>query len=152
MINLKFFNPRIDNQSLMSSYDLDYLSKVKEKFGVTDFWATYSWGFSEETEKPDREFLLSKLDNFKKLGIKLHAYVQGPNVVYSEFPNIDWYCCDEKNRPITYYRGRRVVCFNNPGFQEYKVKQIEKMLNLGFDGIYMDNIQMGQMAVPTFSE
>ncbi len=152
MIKLKYFDPPIDNQSLMSSYDYDYLAKVKETFGITDFWAMYSWGFSEKTELEEYKFLLDRIANFKKLGIKLHAYIQGPNVVYSEFPEIDWYCVDEKDRPITYYRGRRVVCINNPGFIDYKVKQINKMLGLGFEGIYMDNIQMGQVAIPTYSD
>lgn len=151
MLNMKFFNPKIDINSLMSSYDYDYLAKVKDKFGVTDFWATYSWGFSPEVEKEDYEFLLSKLDNFKKLGIKLHAYIQGPNLVYSQFPDVDWFCEDERGRPVTYYRGRRVTCLNNPEFREFINNKIRSTYGLGFDGIYVDNIQMGQLAIPTFN-
>jgi hypothetical protein len=56
MIKLKFFNPKIDRHSLMHSYDYNYLSKAKELFGITDVWATYSWGFSPETEKEDYKF------------------------------------------------------------------------------------------------
>lgn len=151
MINLKFFNPRIDHDSLMSSYDLDYLFELKTKFGVTDFWATYSWGFSPEVEAEDYKFLVDRAKNFESLGIRLHAYIQGPNVVYSQFPEKDWYCKDEKGRPITYYRGRRVVCLNNEKFRDFVCEKIRSMYGLGFYGIYMDNIQMGQLAIPTFN-
>lgn len=152
MLNLKFFSPRIDTSSLMTAYDYDYLAKLKDTFEITDFWATYSWGFSPEVEQEDYEFLLSRVDNFHKLGIKLHAYAQGPNLVYSQFPGIDWFCEDEKGRPVTYYRGRRVTCLNNPGFREFIANKLEGMKNKGFDGIYMDNVQMGQLAIPTFDD
>ncbi len=150
MIKLKFFNPKIDEKSLMSSYDLDYLTILKEKFGITDFWASYSWGFSTQSEKAQHEFTISKLENFKKVGMKVHAYVQGTNVVYEDYKNKDWYCKDEFGRYISYYRGRRVVCVNNPGYVEYMVKKIQSMYGLGFDGIYVDNIQMGQIPIPDF--
>ncbi|MEO6729539.1 MAG: hypothetical protein ABIM99_06485 [Candidatus Dojkabacteria bacterium] len=150
MTKLKFFNPGIDEQSLMSSYDLEYLMTLKEKFGITDFWATYSWGFSEESEKEQYEFLLSKLKNFKKAGIKIHAYVQGTNVVTADFKDKDWFCKDEYGRDITYYRGRKVVCVNNPGFVNFILTKIESMHGLKFDGIFVDNIQMGQIPIPDF--
>jgi len=152
MTNLKFFDPKIDRDSLMSSYDYDYLAKVKEKFGITDFWATYSWGFNPKTEEEDYKFLLDRLDNFKRAGLKLHAYVQGPNVVYKEFPDANWYAVDQLNRPITYYRGRRVTCLNSSEFRGYKFRQLEEMSRLGFDGIFMDNIQMGQLGIPTYDD
>lgn len=152
MIKLKYFNPPVDEDSLMSSYDYGYLSQVKEKFGVTDFWATYSWGFSEETEAVDRQFLIDRIGNFKQLGLRLHAYIQGPNLVYKEFKGVDWFCEDERARPVTYYRGRRVVCINNPDFRSYFLQKVEKASTLGFDGIYIDNIQMGQLAIPTYDD
>lgn len=150
MTKLKFFNPKVDEESLMTSYDLEYLQTLKDKFGITDFWATYSWGFSPENEKDQYEFLVSRIRNFKKLNIKLHAYVQGTNVVTSDFKDKDWFCKDEYGRDISYYRGRKVVCLNNPGFVNFILTKIESMHNLGFDGIYVDNIQMGQIPIPDF--
>ena len=38
IIKTKYFNPKIDKESLFKSYDYDYLSKVKEIFGITDAW------------------------------------------------------------------------------------------------------------------
>jgi hypothetical protein len=148
MIHVKFFNPRIDEESLMTCYDYDYVARVQELFGVTDFWVTYSWGFSDETEEEDRRFVLDRLDNFKKLGIRTHAYIQGPNLVSSEFPDKDWWARDEKNRMIPYYRGRRMTSIHHPEYVDFLRQKIERTHGLGFDGIYVDNIQHGQLGIP----
>lgn len=134
----------------MTSYDYDYLARVKNIFRITDVWATYSWGFSERTEKDDYEFLLSKLSNFRKLGLRVHAYIQGTNLVYKEFWDKDWFCRDEKNRVVTYYKGRLMTCVNNPGFKSYFYNKVSSMLNLGVDGIFVDNIVMGQIPMPIY--
>src|SRR5258708_11865462 len=147
MIDLKYFNPKINKDSLMGSYEYDYLKEIKEKFGVTDFWASYSWGFSKNKEKEDRKFLLDRIDNFKKLNIRVHAYVQGTNLVYEDFKDKDWWCQDEKGRLISYYRGRKVVCVNNPEFRKYIKEKIMTLYGTGVDGVYMDNIQMGQLGI-----
>lgn len=148
VIRVKYFYPRIDVNSLMSSYDYDYLARVKELFGVTDFWATYSWGFSDETEREDHEFLIRRLENFHKLGIRVHAYIQGPNLVYDDFQNRDWWARDEEGRLIPYYRGRRMCSIHDEEYVDYVVKKIEKTHGLGFDGIFVDNIQHGQLGMP----
>jgi hypothetical protein len=145
MINLKFFNPAIDHVSLMQSYDYEYLAKIQEVFGVTDFWAMYSWGFAPHVEAEDHAFLISKVEYFKRLGIRLHAYVQGPNVVYRDFPDKDWYCKDERGRDVTYHRGRKVVCVNAPEYRDFSRERIRAMYDKGFDGVYMDNLFMGQI-------
>lgn len=150
MTKVKYFNPRIDEASMMSCYDYDYLARAQELFGITDVWATYSWGFSDRTEEEDHRFLLDRLDNFKRLGMRVHAYVQGPNLVSAEFPDKDhWWARDERGRTITYYRGRLLCSIHQPDYVDYVVKKIQKTYGLGFDGIYIDNIQHGQLGVPT---
>jgi hypothetical protein len=149
MIKVKYFNPRIDEKSLLSSYEYDYLARVRDLFGITDFWATYSWGFSDKTEQEDRQFLIERVENFKRLGIRLHAYIQGPNLVYDEFPDkAEWWARDERSRLITYYKGRWMCSIHNPDYVNYVVKKIEDTHGLGFDGIFVDNIQHGQLGVP----
>lgn len=148
MIKLKYFDPKINEQSLLESYDYEYLVEVKEKLGVTDAWISYSWGFSDETEKVDKEFTLSRLHNFKKLGIKTHGYIQGPNLVYKDFFHKDWWAKDNKGKLISYHRGRKVVCLNNPEFKQYILNKVSTMVGEAFDGVFMDNIQMGQLGVP----
>lgn len=148
MINLKYFNPKLDEQSLARSYDLPYLQVVKDTFGVTDAWISYSWGFAETQEVKDRQFTLSKLNNFKKLGIRTHGYIQGPNLVYADFADQDWWARDLKGKLISYHRGRKIVCLNNPHFQKYILNKVTDMSHHPFDGIFMDNIQMGQLGIP----
>jgi len=131
----------------MHSYDADSLARMQETFGITDVWATYSWGFSDKTEQEDREFLLRRVEGFKKLGLRLHAYIQGTNVVYAGFPDKQWYARDEHGRHVVYHRGRLVTCLNNPEFREYILEKVRGMRDYGFDGIFMDNVQMGQLGL-----
>lgn len=148
MIQVKYFDTKIDEHSLLTSYDYDYLARVQELFGITDFWATYSWGFSDATEQEDRRFLLDRLDNFKRLGIRVHAYIQGPNLVYDEFKHKTWWARDERGRLIPYYKGRRMCSIHCDEYVDYVLSKIRATHGLGFDGIYVDNIQHGQLGVP----
>lgn len=148
MIKVKYFDPQIDAASLMTSYDYDYLARLKDLFGITDFWGTYSWGFSDQTEVEDRRFLIDRVENFKRLNIRLHAYIQGPNLVYDEFPDKNWWARDERGRLIPYYKGRRMCSIHSDEYLDYVVRKIQDTHNLGFDGIYVDNIQHGQLGVP----
>lgn len=148
MIQVKYFDPRFDMESLMTCYDADYVARVQALFGVTDYWVTYSWGFADEVEAEDRRFIIDRLDNFKRLGIRVHAYIQGPNLVHADFPDKDWWARDERGRYITYYRGRRMTSIHHQEFVDYIVNKIEDTYTLGFDGIFMDNIQHGQLGVP----
>lgn len=150
MLKLKYFHPLMNEDSIMSSYDYDVLAKLKEKFGLTDVWATYSWGFSPQTEAVDYNFLAERVDNFHKLGIRVHAYIQGPNLVYDEFPNRDWWAKDQNDRLITYHRGRRSVCILHPEFVQYKLDQVDAISKIGADGVFMDNVFMGALPEPIY--
>jgi len=44
IIEVKYFTPRMDRQSIMTCYDYDYLARAQALFGITDCWVTYSWG------------------------------------------------------------------------------------------------------------
>lgn len=145
---VKYFNPRFDMDSMMRCYDYDYLARAKDLFGITDCWVTYSWGFSDEVEQEDRRFILDRLENFQKLGIRTHAYIQGPNLVYDNFADKDWWALDERNRPVMYYRGRRMTSIHNQEFVNYVVDKVHGLAGKGFDGVYMDNVQHGQLGVP----
>ena len=50
MLKTKYFSPKLSLNSIMNSYDYEYLAELKDKFGVTDFWCTYSWGFANGLE------------------------------------------------------------------------------------------------------
>lgn len=144
MIKLKFPGAVIDQSSLMTSYDLPVLQNAKRVLGTTDAFVTFSWGFSEKTEKEDYEFVRSKLENFKKAGIATHAYVQGLNLVTSEH-NKDFWARDRRGRLLPYHRGRKITCPNNPAFRSYLIKKVSLALNENFDGVFVDNFHYGQI-------
>jgi hypothetical protein len=146
MIRLKFFDPPIDEEGLMRSYDPDMLQELQSKLGVTDAWVTYSWGFSDETEREDRTFLRSRLENFKRLGIRTHAYVQGTNLVHGEFRE-DLWCRDHNGKRIPYHRGRSLCCPNNPAFRSLLLTRVEDACRTHADGVYVDNFHFGQFPV-----
>lgn len=146
--NTKFFNPKIDEESFLRSYNLDYLRKIKDIFGVTDMWVTYSWGYAKDTEDEDHNFILSRLKNFRQVGIRTHAYVQGTNLIYEDFRDRDWFCVDDRGKKISYSKGRKVMCVNNPGFRKYQKEKIQEVCQNNFDGVFLDNIQMGKLGIP----
>lgn len=150
MLRLKYFYPLIDQESVMSSYDYDVLGRMQDRFGITDVWATYSWGFSPYTEQEDYRFLAERIQNFHKLGIKVHAYLQGPNLVYDEFPDRLWWSVDNRGRLISYHRGRRAVNLLHPDFVEYKLGQIDDVAEIGVDGVFIDNVYFGQLPEPIY--
>lgn len=145
MIRLKFPGARINIASLLKSYDVEVLQSLKEKLHLTDAWVSFSWGFSAATEREDYRFTTEKLKNFDSVGIKTHGYIQGCNLVFKEHPNSNYFCRDFYGRFIPYHRGRKMTCPNNPYFQEYMHKKINLAVNQDFSGIFIDNVNFGQL-------
>lgn len=143
MIRLKYPQHQIDLPSVWHSYDPDQLKQAKEKLGTTDAWVSYSWGFSEQTEQEDYQFLRQRLENFHRLGIKTHAYVQGTNLVLEEHQDQDYYCLDYRERLIPYHRGRKLTCPNNPAFKAYIHRKVALALKEDVDGVFIDNMHFG---------
>ncbi len=143
MVDLKYPRSKIDHHSLSNAYNYQNLKAAQEVCQITDSWVTYSWGFSPETEAEDYRFLRKKLPNFQKLGIRTHAYIQGPNLVYEEHKDQDLFCLDQNQRLIPYHRGRKMTCVNNPRFIEYLEKKVKLALREEIDGIFLDNVFFG---------
>jgi len=143
LLKVKYHNPCIDEQSFMGLYETDFLSEAKQKLGVTDMWVTYSWGFSDDTEQEDRLFISERLANFQQYGITTHGYVQGPNLVTSEFKMTDVFCRDSRGRLLPYSKGRALTCPNNPTARAIMVSRVEAACQEAFDGIFIDNMLFG---------
>lgn len=143
LIQTKYHSPQIDQDSFLSAYDLSYLSTLKSLFNVSDAWVTYSWGFSDAVESEDYQFLRDRLENFDKLHIRTHAYVQGLNVVTSEFPDSDFFCKDAWGRKITYSKGRSFICPNHPDTIRLLLERVERASQENVAGIFIDNILFG---------
>ncbi|MHA6513813.1 hypothetical protein [Tessaracoccus sp. Z1128] len=147
LLNVKYRSPRIDAHSFMRLYEPDYLADARAKLGVTDMWVTYSWGFSDETEEPDRRYIVERLRGFREQGIRTHAYVQGLNVVTREFVGQDVFCRDGAGRLLPYSRGRSLTCPNNPAARRIIVDRVRAACREDFDGVFLDNIVFG---IPPF--
>lgn len=142
ILKTKYHNPKIDTESYDTLYDETFLAKSKKEFGITDMWVTYSWGYSNKTEREDWKFIEEKLENFKKQKIKAHAYIQGFNVVTSEFKK-DIFCRNTRGGLIPYSKGRSLTCPNNPKALKIILDRVDKACKKDFDGIFIDNIVFG---------
>jgi len=143
LLKVKYHSPRIDENSFMDLYEPMFLGQAKQKLGVTDMWVTYSWGFSDETEQIDRRFIVERLEHFQQHGITTHGYIQGPNLVTSEFPAVDVFCRDSRGLLLPYSKGRSLTCPNNPAARSIMTRRVEAACQEPFDGIFIDNMLFG---------
>lgn len=143
LLRAKYRAPRIDEDSFLRLYEPSSLAAARERLGVTDMWVTYSWGFSDATEEPDRRFLRDRLPGFRDQGIRTHAYVQGLNVVTDEFAGRDIFCRDGNGRLLPYSRGRSLTCPNNPEARRIILDRVRAASREDVDGVFVDNIVFG---------
>ena len=146
MIRLKYFNPPIDSANILSSYSEAYIEKIKNQLGVTDIWATFSWGFGFENELEQYNFIIEKIKLFHNYDIRVHAYIQGPNRVYNQtHKKLSIWAKNAFGSKIFYHSGRYITCIQNPVFLALQDQILDYALNFPFDGIFIDNIWMGQI-------
>lgn len=143
LLKVKYFDPRIDENGYLEVYDPVYLERATKVLGVTDVWATFSWGFSDEREIIHREFIAQKLPGMKKLGLTVYGYVQGFNVVTDDFSEQGIFCRDPHGKLLPYSKGRSLTCPNNPAALNIIRERVGAACRLDFDGIYIDNILFG---------
>ncbi len=143
LIETKYHTPLIDKESFLTLYDDDRLKQAKKVFDLSDVWVTFSWGFSEETEKEDYTFIQERLFTIKKNGLRSHAYVQGLNVVEREYLDEDIYCRDLYGRRLPYSKGRKLICPNNPQARKILIDRVRRAVEYHFDGVFVDNMLFG---------
>ncbi|MCX8008661.1 MAG: hypothetical protein N3A54_03065 [Patescibacteria group bacterium] len=140
LLRTKYFASKIDEASFLRMYDKEFLDRAKNIFKTTDMFVTYSWGFSNETEKEDRRFIVSRLKNFEN--IRSYAYIQGLNLVYKDFSQ-DLWCKNPHGKPMFYSKGRAFTCPNNPNAVSILLQRVEDAVKHAFFGIFVDNIIFG---------
>lgn len=143
LLQTKYHHPQIDTASFLHIYDDTYLRKAKALFDVTDMWVSYSWGFSDDTEQEDYEYIRKRLRHFKKYNIAAHAYVQGLNVVTNEFRDRNFFCRDARGRLLSYSLGRSFICPNNPETQLFVRDRVRRAAGEEVAGVFVDNILFG---------
>lgn len=143
LLSTKYHSPTIDDDSFLTLYDTDRLRQAIDVFGCRDIWVSYSWGFSDETEREDRAFIRARLQALHSLGLRVHLYVQGLNVVSQEFIGRDLACTDPAGRVLPYSKGRQLICPNNPDVIALLTERVRVAAAEEADGVYVDNILFG---------
>lgn len=143
LLQTKYHHPQINTASFLHAYDQNNLQSLKQVFNLTDAWVTYSWGFSDHTESADYQFLQDHLDNFVRLKLHTHAYVQGLNLVTSEFSDIDPWCRDHHDHLLPYSKGRSFTCPNNPAATAVILNRVQRACQLPITSVYIDNLIFG---------
>lgn len=143
LLQTKYHSPQINSESFLNLYEDSTLARARQLFDVTDAFITYSWGFSDEREQEDYAFLRTKLRNFKQLGIRTHAYVQGLNLVTDDFADQDLFCRDPSGRLLSYSKGRSFTCPNNPHAVAIITNRVTRACQEDVDGIFVDNVLFG---------
>lgn len=152
LLETKYHRPQIKSASFLGLYDRSNLKRLKELFAVSDAWVTFSWGFSDETEKADRQFIVERLKNFAELGIATHAYIQGFNLVSAEFAEQDLFCHDVTSHLLPYSKGRSLTCPNNPAAVNLILARVQTACQEKFTGIFIDNLIFGLPPVSSSPE
>lgn len=143
LLQKKYHSPKIDIQSFESLYDVERMKQAIDVFDAHDIWISYSWGFSQSNEYEDQKGIASKIHTLQSLGLRVHLYVQGLNLVSSDFDIGALACIDPYGRTIPYSKGRSLVCPNNPKVIDILVERVRKAAIENADGVYVDNILFG---------
>lgn len=143
LIKTKYFSPQIDVDSHLTLYNYDRLAQAKEVLNLSDYFVTYSWGFGELADSFDFDFISARLPNFKKLDIRPHLYVQGLNVVTSDFVELDPFCHAPDGGLLPYSKGRSLTCPCNPNAIWLLKKRVLKAAQTQAAGVFVDNMMFG---------
>jgi hypothetical protein len=115
--------------------------------GLNVVFLSMNWGFPPELERGHWDDFSRAADVYRRAGFHVLGYVQASNCVYAgSYRSRDWYARDPEGRPVPYYHGRRMTCLNHPEWQAEVRQHARRVLDLGGDGIFFDNIWMGATA------
>lgn len=120
--------------------------------GINTAWLTFSCGFSEVGEEPDRQDLREYVKNCHKYGIRAIAYMSMTNNfvddVAKHHPKMDSWLQRDINGGLVLYKGakyegkvtRYLSCIYNEDWRALIVKRVKQAAEAGFDGIMYDNL------------
>jgi hypothetical protein len=106
-----------------------------------------NWGFPPEREGPHWDDFARAAAVYRAAGFRVIGYVQASNCVVSgSYADRDWYAVTPDGRPVPYYHGRRMTCLNHPDWRREVRAHALRVIELGGDGVFFDNIWMGATA------
>lgn len=139
----------------VNGYRPEFVKYLKDVH-INTFHVTFSNGFGIEAEKAQRECLRPFLKKCHQHNIKVIAYLDSVNIFWTSFfsdhPQAkDWLQLDKDGNPIHYgwlkpVPWRYRACLNNPNWINYQKQVIKLAIDMGFDGIYLDNAYLNKTA------
>jgi hypothetical protein len=115
--------------------------------GLNTAFLSMNWGFPPELEEPHWQDFARAARIYREAGMRVLGYVQASNcVVAGSYAARDWYARTPRGKFVPYYHGRRMTCWNHPGWIEEVRAHALRVLELGGDGVFFDNLWMGATA------
>lgn len=143
----------------VNGYRLEFVEYLKDVH-INTFHVTFSNGFGIEAEKAQRESLRPFLKKCHQYRIKVIAYLDSVNIFWTSFfqnhPEAkDWLQLDKDGNPNHYgwikpVPWRYRACLNNPNWIDYQKQVVKLAIDMGFNGIYMDNAYFNKTACYCF--
>jgi hypothetical protein len=148
------FNPPIPDYvyTMTNRYDLRTVGLLRDA-NVNLIWVTFSTGFSEQTERPQQEFLRGYIAECHRQGIHVMAYESIANMfwedMYEHMPESQsWPAIGPDGKPVPYPAGnyakmgrvtRYMANVANPAWRALLRKRIDLAIDAGADGVVYDN-------------
>jgi hypothetical protein len=115
--------------------------------GLNCAFLSMNWGFPPEIERAHWDDFARAADVYRAAGFRVLGYVQASNCVAAgSYAGRDWYARTPDGRAVPYYAGRRMTCLNHPDWLAEVHAHARRVLDLGGDGVFFDNIWMGATA------
>jgi hypothetical protein len=144
MNRLKFMDAPVDVFVHHEAHTPTGAKRMAEEAGFNWAYLMYDWGFPPEIEAEDWEAFRQAVPVYHQAGIKVFGYVQMSNCAHQgSFKGKDWYAQDPHGRPIYYYTGRYMTCWQHPDWLEHLREMVDGVIEGGADGIFFDNPWLG---------
>jgi hypothetical protein len=143
--------------------DSERCAKALAEAGITWVTTHFFKGMGLEIESEEIAATAEMIKNYHQHGLKVFTYIQYGTIVpetlcgeseYSEnWKRLDWNG-NHDGHPYEYgdQYWRSKPCGNQPGFREYLLKCVEKAIDIGTDGIWIDNLQADGCHCPACQE
>jgi len=122
-------------------------ARVLADAGLNCAFLSMNWGFPPEIERAHWDDFGRAAAIYREAGFRVMGYVQASNCVATgSYASRGWYACTPDGRAVPYYASRRMTCLNDPEWLAEVRQHALRVLDLGGDGVFFDNIWMGATA------
>ena len=141
--NVKFPDRAVDRVAHAQAHSAEAAQLLAER-GINWAFLSMNWGFPPELEAAHWAEFGQATRTYHAAGIRVIGYVQASNCVAAgSYADRDWYALSFAGRHIPYFRNRLMTCWNHSGWLEEVGRHAERVIELGGDGVFFDNLWMG---------